>query len=231
LANNLKVLVVCLIASLVYGAGAIFIITWNASVWGVVFALIAKNSALAAGQNPYAAFALMLVLSFLLFAGCTASGFDSEFSKLTDLQQRYSLGEQLAPARLQDLNAFKAELNKMKQKTKDSAFSSFLDARISAAEIMENLLLANLEMGRVNPVNIDCSPNSPLAKGKDLLDKAAKKTDATKTRIEAFKSSYSQFADKADKAGFTETRITELKKTIQAQADYAKTLWLENCEK
>lgn len=61
LGNNLKVLIVCLIASLVYGAGAIFIITWNASVWGVVFALIAKNSALAAGQNPYAAFALMIL--------------------------------------------------------------------------------------------------------------------------------------------------------------------------
>jgi hypothetical protein len=169
-------------------------------------------------------------LAFLL-AGCTASSFDSEFSKLIDLQQRYSLGEQLAPARLQDLNAFKAELNKMKQKTTDSAFSSFLDARISSAEIIENLLLASLETQRINPIDIDCASNSPLAKGKGLLEKTIKKSDSAKARISAFKGNYPQYADKIEKAGFNEERIVDLEKTIKAQLDYAQGLWLENCEK
>jgi uncharacterized membrane protein SpoIIM required for sporulation len=35
LANNFKVLLFCLLFSLLYGAGAIFIITWNASVLGI----------------------------------------------------------------------------------------------------------------------------------------------------------------------------------------------------
>lgn len=62
--NNLKVLVFCLIASLVYGSGAVFIITWNASVWGTIFGMIAKNSALVAGQNPFAFFLITLIAVF-----------------------------------------------------------------------------------------------------------------------------------------------------------------------
>ncbi len=61
LANNLKVLIFCLLASFVYGSGAIFIVTWNASVWGTVFALIARESALATGQNPLIYFALTIL--------------------------------------------------------------------------------------------------------------------------------------------------------------------------
>ncbi|MDD5163474.1 MAG: hypothetical protein PHD95_04670 [Candidatus ainarchaeum sp.] len=180
-------------------------------------------------MNYKIALGFFFVALALFLAGCTASGFDSEFSELTDLQQRYNLGEQLAPARLQDLNAFKAELNKMKQKTTDSAFSSFLDARISSVEIIENLLMASLEMQRVNPIDIDCASNGPLSKGKGLLEKTIKKSASAKARISAFKGNYSQYADKIEKAGFSEERITDLEKTIKAQSDYAQALWLENC--
>lgn len=64
LANNLKVLVIALLASLFYGTGAVFIITWNASVWGIIFGLIAKNSAAAAGTHPAVFFILMLIAVF-----------------------------------------------------------------------------------------------------------------------------------------------------------------------
>ncbi len=42
--NNLIVFAVCFILSLVYGAGSLLFLTWNASVWGVVFAATAKMS-------------------------------------------------------------------------------------------------------------------------------------------------------------------------------------------
>jgi len=63
-ANNLKVLIFCLIASFIYGSGAVFIITWNASVWGTIFALVAKQSAAVTGQNPFLYFALTLLAVF-----------------------------------------------------------------------------------------------------------------------------------------------------------------------
>ena len=61
--NNLLVLIVCLILSLVYGAGSILFITWNATVWGVVFGFMMKDAALAQSQNPFLYFAI----SFLPF--------------------------------------------------------------------------------------------------------------------------------------------------------------------
>ncbi len=64
ISNNLKVLIVCLVASLFYGAGAIFVIIWNASVWGVVFGLIAKNSAAASGANAFVIFAITIAAVF-----------------------------------------------------------------------------------------------------------------------------------------------------------------------
>ncbi|MBD3248662.1 hypothetical protein GF336_01315 [Candidatus Woesearchaeota archaeon] len=62
--NNLKVLVFCLLASFVYGSGAIFIITWNASVWGVIFGAIAREGAIVSGQNPFIYFGLTLLAVF-----------------------------------------------------------------------------------------------------------------------------------------------------------------------
>ncbi|MBD3313761.1 hypothetical protein GF345_04935 [Candidatus Woesearchaeota archaeon] len=63
LLNNLLVLLVCLLLSLIYGAGAILFITWNASVWGIVFGYIARESAFIEGTNPFIAFFLILLPS------------------------------------------------------------------------------------------------------------------------------------------------------------------------
>ena len=63
IANNLLVLFVCLILSLIYGAGAILFITWNATVWGVIFGYIARESALIEGANPLASFFVILLPS------------------------------------------------------------------------------------------------------------------------------------------------------------------------
>ncbi|MCW8965653.1 MAG: stage II sporulation protein M [Candidatus Pacearchaeota archaeon] len=46
ISNNLKVLLVSLIISLFYSAGAIFVIAWNASVMGVVIGTLLKNTSL-----------------------------------------------------------------------------------------------------------------------------------------------------------------------------------------
>ncbi|HEY9701851.1 MAG TPA: stage II sporulation protein M, partial [Allocoleopsis sp.] len=43
LANNFKILIIFTVLSLVFGAGSIFFLAWNASVWGVVFAYVTKN--------------------------------------------------------------------------------------------------------------------------------------------------------------------------------------------
>ncbi|MBI3052092.1 stage II sporulation protein M [Candidatus Woesearchaeota archaeon] len=64
LVNNLIILALCTIIALVYGSGAIFLLAWIASVWGSIFALIAKNSAAAAGTSPLAYFALTIILVF-----------------------------------------------------------------------------------------------------------------------------------------------------------------------
>jgi len=62
--NNLKVLVFCLLASFIYGSGAVFIITWNASVWGTIFAIVARESAVVSGRDPFLYFGLTLLAVF-----------------------------------------------------------------------------------------------------------------------------------------------------------------------
>lgn len=42
--NNLLVFFVCFVLSIVYGAGSILFLVWNASVWGVVFVFIIKKA-------------------------------------------------------------------------------------------------------------------------------------------------------------------------------------------
>lgn len=55
--NNFIVTIVCLLLSLIYGAGAIVFITWNATVWGVVIGFFAKQALLStAGVNPVTIF-------------------------------------------------------------------------------------------------------------------------------------------------------------------------------
>lgn len=59
--NNLLVLLVCLVLSLVYGAGSIIFITWNASVWGVFFGYLARISTGSADSEPLAYFVLLIL--------------------------------------------------------------------------------------------------------------------------------------------------------------------------
>ncbi|MBI5224266.1 stage II sporulation protein M [Candidatus Micrarchaeota archaeon] len=63
-ANNFRVMLVALLLSLLYGAGAMLFLSWNASVWGTVFAYYAKNSAFTTGSAKYAAFSELLVRVF-----------------------------------------------------------------------------------------------------------------------------------------------------------------------
>ncbi len=54
--NNIQVFVICFLLSLVYGAGSMLFLAWNASVWGVVFGFFVRNAAFAVGANPVAHF-------------------------------------------------------------------------------------------------------------------------------------------------------------------------------
>ncbi len=59
-ANNIKVLFLVFAVSLALGNGAIFLIAWNASVWGTIFGNIAKTGAMAVGKNPFIYLVLVL---------------------------------------------------------------------------------------------------------------------------------------------------------------------------
>lgn len=59
--NNLWVLIVTFLVALIYGFGAMFIITWNASVWGIVFAHKSLELAPIAGKNPIVFFGLLML--------------------------------------------------------------------------------------------------------------------------------------------------------------------------
>ena len=50
--------------ALLTGDGAIFLITWNASVWGTIFGLTAKGAATFAGTHPIYFFALIMLIVF-----------------------------------------------------------------------------------------------------------------------------------------------------------------------
>jgi stage II sporulation protein M len=58
--HNLKIVIVSLVLSLLYGAGAVFLIVWNASAWGVIFATIARDSV---GQDSPIVFFILLMIS------------------------------------------------------------------------------------------------------------------------------------------------------------------------
>ncbi|HLC75361.1 MAG TPA: stage II sporulation protein M [Candidatus Nanoarchaeia archaeon] len=55
--NNVLIFVVSFLLSLIYGAGAVIFLVWNASVWGVVFSLFVRKAALAGGVDPVVAYA------------------------------------------------------------------------------------------------------------------------------------------------------------------------------
>src|SRR3989339_1144439 len=64
LSNNFMVLIACFILALLTGDGAIFLITWNASVWGTIFGFTAKTAAEFSGQSPIAVFGLVMLVVF-----------------------------------------------------------------------------------------------------------------------------------------------------------------------
>ncbi|MEK6960369.1 MAG: stage II sporulation protein M [Nanoarchaeota archaeon] len=63
LANNARVLLICLLMSFFYGAGSVFILIWNASAWGVIFGLAAKQSAAGATHPVLHFFYTILLVS------------------------------------------------------------------------------------------------------------------------------------------------------------------------
>lgn len=64
LSNNFLVLVAVFIMALLTGDGAIFLITWNASVWGALFGFLAKTAGLFAGQNPFFLLGKIMIIVF-----------------------------------------------------------------------------------------------------------------------------------------------------------------------
>jgi hypothetical protein len=82
LSNNFLVLTVIFITSFVIGDGGIFLITWNASVWGTIFGNLAKTAALNANQNPFLYFLIilaavaphMILEAFAYLASATTGG-------------------------------------------------------------------------------------------------------------------------------------------------------------
>ena len=64
LSNNFLVLMACFILALLSGDGAIYLITWNASVWGTIFGITAKTASAFSGQNPFYLFGLIMLIVF-----------------------------------------------------------------------------------------------------------------------------------------------------------------------
>lgn len=82
LSNNISVLAVIFVTAFLIGDGGIFLLIWNASVWGTIFGLFAKNYALSAAKNPFYAFLLVLGIvithtlleAFAYISSATAGG-------------------------------------------------------------------------------------------------------------------------------------------------------------
>ncbi len=65
LSNNLQVLLFVLIFSFIYGAGAIYVITWNASIVGVLIGVTTEELARNMGVHESIAYLLSLPISFV----------------------------------------------------------------------------------------------------------------------------------------------------------------------
>lgn len=59
--NNLIVFIVCFVLSLAYGAGAVLFLTWNASVWGVVFGFFISQTSPSYGTGVLSQFFSSLI--------------------------------------------------------------------------------------------------------------------------------------------------------------------------
>ncbi len=64
LLNNLLVLIACVILAFLTGDGAIFLLTWNASLWGTIFGVTARNASLVSSTHPIFLLLLILLIVF-----------------------------------------------------------------------------------------------------------------------------------------------------------------------
>ena len=64
LSNNFLVLIACFIMALLTGDGAIFLISWNASVWGTIFGVTAKGAGMFAGKTAFYFFGIIMLVVF-----------------------------------------------------------------------------------------------------------------------------------------------------------------------
>jgi uncharacterized membrane protein SpoIIM required for sporulation len=62
LINNIGVLILIFITAFFIGDSGVLLLTWNASVWGTIFGLFAKNYALSVAKSPIYAFLLVLAI-------------------------------------------------------------------------------------------------------------------------------------------------------------------------
>jgi hypothetical protein len=60
--NNITVLILVFATALFIGDGALFILVWNASVWGTVFGALAKASATMGSLNPGILFGIIMTI-------------------------------------------------------------------------------------------------------------------------------------------------------------------------
>ena len=61
LLNNLKIMVICFLISLLLGNGSIIFLVWNSSVWGTIFGDLARTAAMNMGKNPFLYYVLIFV--------------------------------------------------------------------------------------------------------------------------------------------------------------------------
>ncbi|MBU0470603.1 MAG: stage II sporulation protein M [Nanoarchaeota archaeon] len=64
LSNNFLVMLACFFLALLTGDGAIFLITWNASVWGTIFGITAKLAGQISGQHHFYLFGIIMLVVF-----------------------------------------------------------------------------------------------------------------------------------------------------------------------
>jgi len=62
--HNMQVLMLCFIIALIAGNGSIYMIIWNASVWGTVFGNLAKTTAVNLSANTAIVFLLIMLSVF-----------------------------------------------------------------------------------------------------------------------------------------------------------------------
>jgi len=96
--HNFQVLLLAFTTALLVGDGAIFLLVWNASVWGTIFGNLANTAASSGSLNPALVFAIILIIvlphtlieaaSYIMAA--ISGGITSDFilsSKSANMQQ------------------------------------------------------------------------------------------------------------------------------------------------